>query len=68
MGEEGFNFGATHVLGMALVVKQNMARDPVDVSFLGADGIVFEAYGIADLIEEFLGSRLHRFSLRKHLD
>jgi len=51
MGEEGCDFCVPHILGMALVVKEDVAFDPTNVGLFGADGVMFEANGIADLIE-----------------
>jgi len=48
VGEEGFDFGAAHFVGVALVVEQDEASDPIHVSVFGADGVVFEAQGVAD--------------------
>ncbi len=52
--EERFHFRAAHVFGVALVMKQDKALDPVHVGFFGADGIVLEADHIAHLVEQFL--------------
>jgi hypothetical protein len=38
------------------VVEQDVALDPRDVGVFGAQGIVFELYGVADLIKQFLGT------------
>jgi hypothetical protein len=45
---------------MTFVVEQDEPPDPIDVSFFGADGIVFEADDIADRIEELLLGRFGR--------
>ena len=37
---------------MALVVKMDVAFNPVDVGFLGANAVVLEADAIADASEE----------------
>jgi hypothetical protein len=47
---EGFNPGCAHVGGVAFVVELDGASDPVHVSILDADGIVFEAQRIPDLV------------------
>jgi hypothetical protein len=39
---------------MAFLVEQDIALDPFLIGLFGAVGIVFEADGVADLIEEFL--------------
>ena len=41
--------------------KAGGSNDPADVSLLGTDGVVFEADGVANLVEQFLGSCFHRF-------
>ena len=50
VGEKGFDFGGAHVVGMALVMEQDETCDPADVGLLGADGVVLEAQGVADMI------------------
>ena len=52
------HLGAAHVLGMALAVEQNVARDPIHVGLLGAIGLVFEPQHITNLVEEFFGGWL----------
>ena len=67
VGEKGFDFGAAHFVGMALVMEQDEAGDPPDVGLFGADGVVLETDGVTDtstelsagLIEEFLGALFH---------
>jgi hypothetical protein len=68
VGEKGFDFGEAHVSGVAFVVKEDVAFDPVHVGLFGADGIVLEAQNVADLIEQFFRRRLHGFFLHEHLD
>jgi hypothetical protein len=53
--------GRVHVLGVACVVKQDVARDPAYVGLFGALGIVFQAQGVADLSEQLLGCWFHGF-------
>ena len=55
VSEKGFHFCATHVLGVALVVKQDKAFDPVRVGLFGADRIMLESHHVAHLVEQFLG-------------
>jgi hypothetical protein len=40
MGEEGFNLRVTHFLGVALVVKEDVATNPLNVGLFCAVGIV----------------------------
>ena len=51
VGEESFDFGGAHLVGVALVVEEDEAADPVDVGLFGADGVVFDPDGVTDLIE-----------------
>ena len=53
--------GAPISAGVADLVDVHVALDPVDIGFSGADGAVFEANGVANLVEQFLGSWFHRF-------
>jgi hypothetical protein len=36
-------------------VEQDVAPDPTDVCFFGADGIVFDTQRVTDVIEQFSG-------------
>ena len=51
VGQELLNLLFTHLLGVPLVMEQNVAPNPVDVGLLGADAVVFEADFCANLIE-----------------
>ena len=51
MGEECFDVGGASVLGVTILVKGDLARDPADVGLLGALGIVSEGGGITDSIQ-----------------
>ena len=53
--DEGLDFLAAHVVGVAFVVEEDVAADPVYVGLFGAGGVVFDADGVADLFEEFFG-------------
>lgn len=55
----GQRLGRAHVLGVTLVVKKDVAFDPVDVGLFGADGVVLEADDVAHLIKQFLGTMCH---------
>jgi len=54
VGEKGLDFGVAHLGGMAFVVEQDVAPDPVHVGFLGADGIPAQAEGLAEAVGELL--------------
>jgi hypothetical protein len=60
VGEEGLDFLHAHVFGVAFAVEEDVAFDPVFVGLFGAVGVVFEAEGVGDLVEEFArGIGLH---------
>jgi len=48
VGEKGLDFGRAHVIGVALVMEQDVTPDPVQVSGFGANGVMFEADGVVD--------------------
>lgn len=50
VSEELFDFTGAHLVGMAFVVVEDEAFDPVGIRFFGADGVMFEADGGADLV------------------
>jgi len=58
-GEERFDFGDAHVPGVAFVVEQDEPFDPVDRGLFSADGGVFEAQRIPDLVQQFPGFWFH---------
>ncbi len=53
VSQEGLDLGGAHLCGMALVVEEDEAARPVHVSLFGAVGVVFDAQGFAELVEEF---------------
>ncbi len=55
VGEECLDFGRAHVFGVAFVMEEDVAFNPVFVGLLGAVGVVFGANGVGDLVEEFAG-------------
>ena len=59
--EEFLDFAAPHLVWMPLVVKQDIAPPPVDVSFFRPNGIVLQPDFLADRVKEFLGACLHLF-------
>jgi hypothetical protein len=42
MAEEGFNLGDAHFLGVALVMKQNVTTEPLDVGIFCTIGVMLE--------------------------
>ena len=60
VGEKGFDLRCAHLGGMAgetlfRFMEEDIALRPMDIGFLGGIGIVFEADGVAQLVEQFLG-------------
>lgn len=55
VGQEGFDLSSAHLMRVPDVVEKDVALNPVDVGLLCADGIVFEADGASDSIEQFQG-------------
>jgi hypothetical protein len=55
VGDEGLDFGDAHVFGMAFIVEEDVAANPVYVGLFGAVGVMLDANGVADLFEEFFG-------------
>lgn len=53
MVEELADLGFGHVFWVAFVVEEDVAAYPADVSVFGVDGVVLEACGLSDLVEEF---------------
>jgi len=51
--DKSLDFLGSHVFGVAFFVKEDVALDPVFVGVFGAIGVVFDADGVADLVEEF---------------
>ena len=49
----------SHIFRVALVMEQDISLDPGDVGILSADGIVFEAKRIPDLLQELLWRFIH---------
>jgi hypothetical protein len=48
--EKGFDLGNAHVLGMTLVVKQNVTPNPLNVGFFCTIRVVFEPNSVSDLL------------------
>ncbi len=51
VGQELLDLLIAHLLGVPLVMEQNVAPNPVDVGLPGADVVVFEADFCTNLIE-----------------
>lgn len=58
VSEKGFDLWRSHLGWVAHAVEKDVTLDPADVGLLGAVGIVSEAQGVADLIQEFFGALL----------
>lgn len=62
----------SQVLRMSLVVEQDLAPDPTQVGFFGADTVVFETKDVPHLIQQLLGLRflgtdiVWQFALHRH--
>jgi hypothetical protein len=51
--KKSFNLQRAHISRVMLVMKKNVALCPMDIHFFGRIRIVFDAYGIAQLVEKF---------------
>lgn len=51
VGQERRCLTSAHFAGMALVVEEDVALDPVDAGLVGAVGVVFQADGVARLTQ-----------------
>ena len=54
VGEEGFNLWCAHGGGVAEFGEADEAFVPIEVGFLGADGIAMQADGVAEAIGQFV--------------
>jgi len=52
VGKEIPEFACAYIFRVAFVVEQDEVANPVDVGLFGAAGVVFEAQGVANLVEE----------------
>jgi hypothetical protein len=59
VGDECLDLGGAQVFGVAFAVEEDVAFDPVFVGLFGAEGVVFGADGVGDLIHEFAGLVWH---------
>ena len=53
VGEKGLYFWLAHFFGVAFVVEEKVAFDPVEVSLFGTVGVVLGARDAASLFEKF---------------
>jgi hypothetical protein len=56
MRKEFSNLAFTHVVWMAFAMKENVTANPIDISLLGADRIMFYAQVPANPVEQFWGA------------
>jgi hypothetical protein len=54
--QEGFDFGDVHLAGMAFVVEEDVAPDPVAVAFVRAWRVVSPPDSVLYLVKKFLGA------------
>jgi hypothetical protein len=59
MRQERLDFCTPHVFGVALVVKEDEATNPIHVGFLSPVGIMLEPNDISNLVEQFSGWMRH---------
>jgi hypothetical protein len=52
MSEELLHLGGVHVARMAFVVEEDETSHPLEVTFLGAQGMVTDAQGLTGLVEQ----------------
>ena len=57
VGEVCLYFLLSHFFGVAFAVEEDVAFDPFFVGLFGAVGVVFEADGVGDLVEQFFAFR-----------
>lgn len=50
--KEGSYLFSAHVFGMAFVVEDDVTFDPLDVGLFCAVGVMFDANGVGDLLQE----------------
>ncbi len=55
ISQKGFDFRPAQVVGATFVVEKDETFDPLDITFLGAPGVMPQANGVAHLVEQFLG-------------
>lgn len=52
MGNEGFDWGHTHIPGVAFVMKENEPFCPLDIGAFSAIGVVLGSKGVTNLVEQ----------------
>ena len=60
MGRKFGQLLLAHLRGMPFIVKENEAFNPVDVSLLGANTVMFAADNVPHLIKQFRLARVGR--------
>jgi hypothetical protein len=59
--QERLDFRSPHVAGMPLVVKEDVAANPVDVGLLGADRVMEQTELVPHLVEQLHRALRRRF-------
>jgi hypothetical protein len=54
VGEESLDLRGAHLTGVAFVVEEDEAGDPVHVGVFGVDGVVFLLQDSAHVVKQFL--------------
>ena len=71
VSQKGLDFSFAHLLGMTLVMEQDEALDPAQISLFCADTVVLEADQIPYLVQQFRllsrGRRLHAYISRRQV-
>jgi hypothetical protein len=62
MVQQGLDVCASHLLGMACVVEEQLPCAPGDRRVLRMPGLVLASDGVADVVEPCLGTWLHGLS------
>ena len=58
--QEGLDFGDAHLAGVAFMMDQDKAADPVEIGFFGSQGRMLKAERILHQLQEFLGGYVIR--------
>jgi hypothetical protein len=65
VGEAGFNLSVGRVLGVALVVKWDVARNLLDVGLFGEIGVVLEVNQFTNLVKQLFRHGFHNGFIEK---